>query len=503
MVYEIPVRILLAAAQRFGPDVQIWHDYISIPQWQDIFRGTTILPQIFQIFKFGDCSIIHLDDQPAIQTLETYTPENFVAQLSSLQRLFSARWFGRIWIVIEYDVCRDAYLLNSNYEIMPDTFPSLMRQIVDCHISCLNDNLINSISSVGSALQWIETIPIFVKERMKNKCLGYIYDMIGNQQCRLYRDRFVASCALLGVDNYSRILSELPQDPQAACLWISKRCLESNDFSPLLLRPSDEPQYDKARWLKGHTVMTSNMWGLAIQTRAAHVAPRIQGNSVSLELDLVGTVMKCFSWRTFEVDNCFGFVEVLPHVVELAAGSVSRFLDFLERIYPSELLWVQRENIWDFPGMRYRVPSTGNIKMGLQSLLRQYSEANRSDDSIKCRILCDGIISILALSEPPSFGVGPFRPVSRLQLYALLCASTDHTLLSVQCETCGRTTPFRATLWEEQKSPARLYRIPGLAYRESVPEGMGIVVENGQVIGRMRFGSPACGCNPKTLVQLS
>ncbi|KAI9775064.1 MAG: hypothetical protein M1839_001456 [Geoglossum umbratile] len=426
MVYEIPARTILAAAQRFGPDVQIWHDYISIPQWQDSFRGTIILPQIFQIFKHGDCSIIHLDDEPAIQTLETYTPEHFAAQSSSLQHLFSARWFNRMWVVIEYDVSRDAYLLNSNYEITLDTFSSLTGQIVDCHISCLTDNLVHPASPIGSALKWIETVPMFVKERLKNKCLGHIYDMIGNQGCRDYRDRFIASCALLEVDDYSRILSELPQDPQEACLWVSKRCLEGNDFSPLLLCPSGEPQYDEAHWLKGHTVMASNMWGLSIQTQAAQVTPRVQGNRVSLELELVGTVMKYSSWGMRGVDNYFGFVEVLPHIVELAAGSVSRFLDYLERIYPSEFLWIQRENTYDFPGIRYRVPSLVDIEKRLQNLLKQYSEANRRDDSIKCKILCDGIVSTLALSEPPSSGFGLFGSFCLGQREQPVCSGSEH-----------------------------------------------------------------------------
>jgi hypothetical protein len=91
MIFEMPFRILLAVVQRFGPDVHIWHDYMSIPQWQDSFRGTTILPQIFEIFRHGYFSVIHLDEQPPIQALTTYIPDDFDDESLSLQRLFRAR----------------------------------------------------------------------------------------------------------------------------------------------------------------------------------------------------------------------------------------------------------------------------------------------------------------------------------------------------------------------------------------------------------------------------
>tara|TARA_R110002003_G_scaffold79_4_gene7026 strand:+ start:7704 stop:8828 length:1125 start_codon:yes stop_codon:yes gene_type:complete len=285
MVFELPVRVLLAAAQRFGPDVQIWHDYISIPQWQESFRGTTILPQIFQIFKYGGTALIHLDDEPTFDLFEISTSQDILTHASSLQRIFDARWFCRMWIIVEFLMCRDGFLMNSRFEIMSNTFTSLMKTISEHH----SQRLLSRGSSLEPTLDWLTSIPMFSKDTSTHNCLGHVFDLLANQGCRSHRDRFIATCAILEQDDNSTSLAKLPQDTHEACLYIAKRALQRNDWSPLLLRPSDEPPHLTVRWLKGHTVIEANMWGLGVQTSAEHIAPTIlSDNTVELAVQYLG-----------------------------------------------------------------------------------------------------------------------------------------------------------------------------------------------------------------------
>ena len=493
--YEVPIRTLLAVIQRFGPDVRLWHDYISIPQWQDKFRGTTILPQIFDIFKESGCAIIHLGLQPPIEVMKTSTPETLIEHVSSLQRFFNAHWFSRMWPVVEFDRAGEAYIMSSKYEIMPSKFSSFVKQIID----------VNSTSypqSSGLALKWIEDLPLFIKERQKNKCLGYVFDMISDQGCRSFRDKFIGASELLEVPEYPTSLPPVPQD---ACLWLSERRLEGNDFSPLLLRPSNEQKYEKARWLKGHTAMTANMWGLGVQTQPARVAPRLQDHAIYLELELVGRLTDTFSWEVRAEEKYTSFSEVLPHLVKLAGGSVAGFVKGLERIYPSQFFWTESTgNGYQFPALRYEVPPSGTIDTTLGNLLERYTEAISKDDVAELKSLCDAIISLLALSTPPPISnFGSFANVSRLQLYSRLCDLSECTLISVSCPSCNKTAAFRATLWQKPTTQAQLYLIPGLAYQYSVPGGMGVILENEEIIGRVRFGTSACNCNHPATVKLS
>jgi hypothetical protein len=501
IVYDMPLRTLIAAVQRFGPDVQIWHDYISIPQWQDDFRGTTILPQIFQIFEQGHSSIVHLDIQPPIQILENFTLEILITQSLSLLRLFSARWFGRMWPVVEYDLSPTAFLMDSNYEIMSQTFSSLVKQIIDGYSRSANGN--NTPRDIKlpaeSTLQWSEDIPLFLKDNSKKRCLGHIYDMIAEQGCRSYRDRFIASCALLRIQDYC---SKLPADAQDACLWVSEECFARNDFSPLLLAPSDEPCFSKSIWLKGHSSMTSQMWGLGVQTCAARERPQVHEHQVNLKVDFLGMVLRSESWEQGEEDCHFGFDNVLPRLVEYAGKSASRFLEFLQGLYPLPFFWDERDGKYHFLAMSYEDLRIGNVETELQHLLDDFGEVNRREYPLQCRRLSSKLVSLLGLSVPPMTNVATFGSLGRLQLYGRECSSSEYTLLWVKCPACGIEMLFRATMWQKPKSEAHVYRIPGLAYQKSLPEGMGIVVENEKIIGRLRFAYRLCSCNVLATVNL-
>lgn len=73
----------------------------------------------------------------------------------------------------------------------------------------------------------------------------------------------------------------------------------------------------------------------------------------------------------------------------------------------------------------------------------------------------------------------------------------------VSCKICGRRSIFRLTMWEEPTLDlAQVYRIPGLLYDDTIPEGVGIVVEGKRIIGKMMYGTPACDCSRLELVEL-
>lgn len=519
IVYETPARILLAAAHRFGPKVRIWHDYISIPQWQDRFRGTTILPQIFQVFRYGGCSIIHLDDEPAVEILDAYTPENLAAQVFALQRLFACRWFKRMWPVIEYYVCREAYVLNNRYEIMPNTFTASVKQIADCRwIAPYSDDIVQLQTKLTNM------IPLFVREKPKtHRCLGYIYDVTGDQGCRDYRDRFIAVCALLEKEQvYSQILSRLPQDSQEACAWISRRCLSNNDISPLLLLPSFEDRYESARWLKGHTSMNSNMWRWGIQTESASSSPVLEGNNVQLKLDRVGRVIWSKTWMVTEyqtrtqnqrIGNCqlspvkHDLHSLLILLITITTRSIPKLHRFLHLLYPSELLWAQQDNeICTFPAISYGHPSLSSIEEQANTLIKQYTSLEHPNEATISRTtILTKLATLFGLLDPPTF-TSPsshlFHSVTRASLVTSLDTPSPHenAILLTRCDTCYTEHIYRCTVFHpfpdsEVESSVYLYRVPGLAYQHTLPGGVGMLVDTkGEIVGRTRYIAEGAMC---------
>jgi hypothetical protein len=73
----------------------------------------------------------------------------------------------------------------------------------------------------------------------------------------------------------------------------------------------------------------------------------------------------------------------------------------------------------------------------------------------------------------------------------------------VSCKFCERLSIFRLTLWEKHTPEAsQIYRIPGLLYDETVPEGVGLVICGRKIIGKMIYGTPACECHKLEIVDL-
>ncbi|KAF2121329.1 hypothetical protein BDV96DRAFT_564046 [Lophiotrema nucula] len=358
IIIDQPLDILLSlsATKRFDRDIQIWHDYISIPQWQDRFRGTSILPQIFRIFQLGKTALLQMDQELNLHALEAGNPKE-------LTKLLSARWFTRLWPVVELNMCEDALIMNRGNKVS----------------TCPLRSLVRSVAMLSSTIGM--TIPSWVQSSISTTCLGHVYDIIATQGSRWYRDRFIAACAILEPSRYPSLLPQLPADAAEACLWLSKRSLERGDFSPLLLRPpTGETMHRKSggmtvAWLKGHMRMEAKMWDLGPQIYPSTVVPRILGDTVAMDLHLVGSIVKSRN---------------------------------------------EHRDIYD-----------------------------------------------------------------------------------ISCHTCDETTTCPIDFWKEPGESAQLYHIPGLAYRDSGPDCIGLVIEEERAIGRSRFTDPSCHCKTLVLIRLA
>lgn len=287
--YEAPLRTLMAIRRRFGPDHLLWHDYISIPQWEDNFRGTIILPQIFKIFEASSSCVLHLGQMPPNEIVNTPTFETVSQRSDGLQQFFAAHLFSRLWPIVEFDRAGEAYIMSEKYSILEPKFTVFVKNILDAVREAENLTLSRGVDLV----QWIYGLPLFIRERQKNKCLGYVFDMIANLGCRSFRDKFIGASELLRVPDYSK---ELPADAEDACLWLAERQIQNNDISPLLLRPSGESPHAKARWLNGHQSIVPNMWSWGVQTKPAKTIPQLLDHCVYLDVQYAGDVTHIFTW---------------------------------------------------------------------------------------------------------------------------------------------------------------------------------------------------------------
>jgi hypothetical protein len=495
--YEAPIRTLLAVTRRFGSDCLLWHDYISIPQWQDDFRGTVILPQIFKIFETSGSAILHLQDQPPAEVVQTPTLGMISKHNSDLRRFFNAHLFTRLWPIVEADRAGEAYIMNSEYEIMESKFSKFVQQILDA----MNVGATTMSYEQVFNLQWIDHLPLFIQERQKTKCLGYVYDMVADLGCRSFRDKFIGSAELLRISDYP---TELPADTKGACLWLTKRQIESGDLSPLLLRPSTEPVLQEASWLKGHSVISRNMWAWGVQMAPARVMSRVQGNTVHIDLHLAGTIDCNLSWHLHTDEDPDGASKDLLRLITSTSGSATEFVKHLEDINPASIFYTSTtSNMERVPTMEYNMLSSKVILNLLDRLLQQQVLSRTAGQPGNSLSIYDDIVSLLALATSlPTPALDHFENFSLRQLRQQLCDSHEHDLVSVTCLECLKRSLFRVEMWQKPNTEARLYLIPGLTYQYTAKGGTGIIIEENRVIGRARFCASGCACSHTVPVEL-
>ncbi|KAJ4295067.1 hypothetical protein N0V90_007075 [Kalmusia sp. IMI 367209] len=493
--YEAPIRTLLAVIRRFGPDYFLWHDYISIPQWQDDFRGTVILPQIFKIFEASGSAIMHLGHQPPVEIARSPNFETISEYSDDLKRFFTAHLFTRLWPIVEADRAGEAFIMNNEYEIMEQKFSTFVKQILNTVSAGATTTSNNRMSS----LRWIYDLPLFVQEQQKNKCLGYVYDMIADLGCRSFRDKFIGAAELLGISDYP---TKLPADTQEACLWLAERQLQNNDFSPLLLRPSAEPKYEKNDWLKGHNTIQKNMWGWGIQTQPANDSPRVKEHSVELNLNLVGMITHDFSWDV-QTDNRLS--DELSNLITSTAGSTTEFLRLLKNIDPASIFRsISSSNTNRIPGLDFNISSSKTVIKILSNLLERQAASNSTEEPGETTATYDKVVSLLALSASvPTPNLDHFEGLGFHQSHRHIYDPNERSLVSISCSHCHKQSIFRVEIWKKPMAEARLYLIPGLTYQYTAASGTGIIMEEDRIIGRARFCASACNCNHAVPVKIS
>ena len=495
--YETPLRTLMAVQHRFGPDCLLWHDYISIPQWNEDFRGTVILPQIFKIFETSGSSILHLEQHPPSEIIREPTLQMIERHTKDLQKFFNAHLFSRLWPIVEFDRAGEAYIMNDKYDILKLKFTVLVEQILDAIKMSDETDLLNHSNSI----KLMNHLPLCLRERQETKCLGYVFDMIADLGCRSFRDKFIGTSELLGIPDYP---TKLPEDEQNACLWIAKKQIERNDWSPLLLQPSGEPSFAKASWLKGHHSIIKNMWGWGTQLTPAERAPQIQNDSIILDVHLIGYVADYFTWTSLSEPP----LDVLSGTVLQSVSSqipAEEIIGRLEHIKIQEIL--DCENSVESPGsseLAFRCATLTSTRRALHSVISQMTWELCKKRSVYPTSLHKELKSLLILSA--SLPLPNLQHLENLDISSLrqqLSDQAESYLVLINCSDCGHQSSTRAQFWKPPTTKSKLYRVPDLTYQYTAAGGVGFFLDDDQIIGRARFCAPACNCNHSARVELT
>ena len=339
LTLHIPSLVLGAVQHRFGSGIEIWHDYMSIPQWQHETQQSLLhlLPVVSNKAKR---SIMHFDDV-STEVLRSITDmrRSMAPPLETLAAYMHSNWYQRMWVCLECASSQRAYVLSKDYSIHVYSFKGIEARMADhvgtylsshdratFHTRCKELNFdhlsVRSLSNISS-----------IKAR---STLGAVYDIIARKQCHTYRDRFIATSAFLHNQCYKEAVITLPADTTEACLWVSRWSLERGDYAPLLLAPSlhsKESEVSGARWLRGYKDMTFLTWRLGRIVHEASSPIIMREGKIMAQLEIIGNITRWEYLSFAAVSQEEDFTILLDWVMATSNTSEIQFLATLPRIH--------------------------------------------------------------------------------------------------------------------------------------------------------------------------
>jgi hypothetical protein len=253
--------------------------------------------------------------------------------------------------------------------------------------------------------------------------------------------------------------------------------------------------HSSARWLVGHENMSWDMWDLG-PSKPHHTTCKIRltDRIIRLELADVGAVEKL--WEPYFGNEhhvgVFDYVlqVILSHYPVVHSRSLLHVLDTLDRVYavPTFLrpAYAQR-------GLSSQYFSvTGRGSEALKELFEAHLKHPLAND---VRLAVSGAIARQLGFQTQLKGTGSSWTRLSYVSNPLHQENGYHDCLAkVRCPSCAETFLYRVSILKGVKGVVHLYRIPQLEYASSLRDGVGVLVSENEIVGRMIYGTPACGC---------
>jgi hypothetical protein len=436
--------------------------------------------------------------------------------LDGLVAVTRSRWFERMWVTLEYLQSNKVIIIGEDLAPFNITANDLLDRLDD-HISIYGRNSTGWCSQgelVRIGCNWDIKVSWTDMETWKNRqdiyrTLGGAIFIMGSKKCRNPNDYFVALDAMMGVDRTGletsgTAMSE-PSDSFQQFHSLAWKALEDGDYTPLLLTPVESEKDDpRAPWLRGYSKMSSLFWDWGVCYRNAKHRNIIRGGRVQPDLESVGVIE---DWDTLHVTEEFDdtLFKVLSRTIQASGESPEAFCGAFDRIYPKEEMkgirmageMLKNPTEWDYTeGSNYELARIRGL-LGKWLALEWDLELQDGPRYAALKGLAVELTTLLGMETAQKHTTDTrigdmWREINwRQEMHG----SEMEGIARVRCKFCAARFIYRLTCWEEPRpEAAQVYRIPGLFFDLTVPEGVGMVVCGKRIIGKMAFGTPACSC---------
>jgi hypothetical protein len=384
------------------------------------------------------------------------------------------------------------------------------------HSYCLDDNASRFIKKSGHneffndlhllnckwkvKVSWSD-MEVWKNRRDRHQTLGSAMYIMGSKQCRVASDYYFALAGMIGFS--SSQAESLADDPFQAFYSLAVHALSGGDYTPILCTPLRAEASDpRAPWLIGYSTMSELYWDLGVCHQKADAT----------SLDIVRDGKICPLLQSVGVIESWDFLPITDRPAELIRFITARILQAsgddaaeFRRSIDKILTSLDRKAMYnsDIPKSEVNADNPDSSNPGVDYQLRPLlkaliaNDAGGSGNEGPATGIAEKIYRLLRLDRPEkkSKDNRVDLTMSEAEWYVTKHDKQMEGIARIRCTHCKRRSVFRLTCWQPPTLEiSRVFRIPGLLYDETVPNGVGLVLSGDSIIGKMISGTPSCSC---------
>lgn len=492
IICEVPTRICLGFATSLTGRFEIWHDYISVPQWLPAIKIQIILA-IPRIFKKSSLTVAYLSDVDKNSVKEMRAGYSVYERCRGISNICNAKWFSRVWTAMEFTQSRELRTMLEDFTLIEDhaVHRPLMQESYHAWLDQERNQgdpiVIEQMVKMGSNLVPWQLGPLELIRGQSHRGIrtsfGIACDLLLRRCVTIRRDFFHA---LLNVLDTGLTEPQLSADEQEAMVQVARSCIKVGDFSPFFMIP--------ASIRTGPTEMEIRSCGYLDLTSFA------MGREAAPPTFTDVRFCSTFDNPTIQAEN-IGSVQRIQRVVwsqQEPLKSLSILVRFsLESTGPKVDVFINTlagRLYGQIPGKVFDRLKEEDRMTRLQLILETLHTSNSEypDDQISWIAEAMGL-SNTSLGHPRS----PLTPMRFLQRHGGTLHLADHgAVVSITCHSCHESFLLLVALLKPDSHVigAIAYRIPGLQYEFTHEGGTGFLLKNGRIVGRFIWGTPTCAC---------
>lgn len=489
-----------------GEDVEFWFDYVCVPQWQDELK-VPMLGIISDIFHRAKYTLVHLSDvnQEMIDKLHHGTSSD--ERIDAITGILNASWFSRVWTAMEYVRSETTKVMTKDFRIvqgvrdvfMTDTnkawneerklFPSV--HALEARAGIGNGNIVPW--SIG---------PLEYGRLRKRLDYGNAFSLLSRRGCRSSRDFFHAFTGVIGAELNEPLKTD---DAKQAIVQIATACLKAGDYSPLLIVP------------RGLTPVSTHLFSICGYHEVAsfglggnsgfpdyHDESVFESEMSTLKLEKIGAVIYTFLWTwPPDAEPFAAFLSLARATLAFTGPDVEAFVDNVgPRLYKlpegfvSSLL-SDRDRCRRLAGLLDKLINQCKVDRDQWESTTSWSAQDYTT--------AKQIAALLGIMQ-----MQPTIPHATPLDYLWEHGGTMHgnnpaSMIAAECSSCKKIFMYRVGFHRSHHAVkgAIAYRIAGYSHEMSTKDGLGILVKDGEIVGRLIWASRACECRVTGRVRIS